>query len=193
MTIHPALVALLISQGLMLTDGRAKLECGIFMAVANRWKQSTGARVSACFISSTKTSLSFVLFVCLGLFIYLHVYPCLPGCHMHESSCRRRNRMFSLWNWSTRWLWITWHCCWEQNSGPLQEQQVFYTTEPSLQCLDCSWGPERNASSKHSLFCFYQTETAGTQLKNISKHWQHKLRLKWTQTVRITLWEFFSV
>lgn len=25
--------------------------------------------------------------------------------------------------------------CWEQNSGPSQEQQVFFTTEPSPQCL----------------------------------------------------------
>ena len=45
-----------------------------------------------------------------------------------------------------RWFWIPWYwsyidscdllCgCWELNLGPLEEQQAFLTTEPSLQPL----------------------------------------------------------
>lgn len=29
--------------------------------------------------------------------------------------------------------WAAWPGCWELNSGPLQEQQMFLNTEPSLQ------------------------------------------------------------
>lgn len=36
-------------------------------------------------------------------------------------------------SWSCRRLWVSWHRCWELNSGVLQEQYAFLTSEPFLQ------------------------------------------------------------
>ena len=37
------------------------------------------------------------------------------------------------WRQNYKWLWATWYECWELNSGPLQEQQAFLSTDKALQ------------------------------------------------------------
>lgn len=49
---------------------------------------------------------------------------------IHEFRGQRRGPP---WSWSYRWLWATWHECWELNSGLLEEQCVLLTAEPSLE------------------------------------------------------------
>lgn len=54
-------------------------------------------------------------------------------CNVHQD----QKRVWIAWNCSYRWLWVTQHRCWAQNSGPLQ---LFLTTEPSLQLLSPGCG-----------------------------------------------------
>lgn len=62
--------------------------------------------------------------------IYFTFIGILSGHHMPEEI----RRCLIPWNGSYRWLGATIVCrCWKANPGPLQEQQVLLTAEPSLQ------------------------------------------------------------
>lgn len=53
--------------------------------------------------------------------ICVHVWYVCMSAGAHEGQCDIR----CPWSWNYRWWWAALHRCWEQNSGSLEEQQVF--------------------------------------------------------------------
>lgn len=63
--------------------------------------------------------------MCIGI---LHIGVCVCVCINTHSPLRG---CYILWNWGYRQVWLL--CgCWDLNLGPLEEQTVLLTTEPSF-------------------------------------------------------------
>lgn len=71
---------------------------------------------------------------------HLESWSCFASGHFYMlcvilmcSTCGGHKGCQILWSWSYRWLWSIGYGYWEQNLGPLRENQVFLTSKPSLQ------------------------------------------------------------
>ena len=72
----------------------------------------------------------------ISVLIFTYMYTCVSVCscvHMSLVPMLARRGHQVLWSWRYRLLWVAQSGCREQNSGPLQEQLEFLTTELSLQ------------------------------------------------------------
>lgn len=61
--------------------------------------------------------------VCVCLYVHMRI------------DAEEAGRVLGLLELSSVQSWATWWQCWERNSGPLQEQYSFFSSEPSLQLL----------------------------------------------------------
>lgn len=107
-----------------------------FMFLLNLWRHSEilfCPRPWNLFWSCIQTD-SFCFFCKRDLFsIFNCIYMCVSLCgyaHMNASVCEDSR---GPWTWSQRLVWVTWHACWESNTGPLQGQEVILRAQPTPQ------------------------------------------------------------
>lgn len=67
----------------------------------------------------------------LCLFMHIWVCLCMGLCPWMQMS--KAKRRYQIWSLGYGQLWAAWRRCLEPNLGPLQEQQMLFTTEASPQ------------------------------------------------------------
>lgn len=87
-------------------------------------------------ISEEQNFLSLLPIVWVRLWSKVFIPNSMSMCgYIHVHTTRTRGRCQIPRSWSYRWLWATWHECWEPH-GPLWEQQIFlsviYTASHSI-------------------------------------------------------------
>lgn len=89
------------------------------------------------------------IYFCLCILVCVYVCSCVHGCLWNTDEGIR----CSGWTWRSKWWGTVWRGCWEPNSKLLQEQQMLWTAEPSLQPLKNSTTTTKAFLSHIYLFC----------------------------------------
>ena len=108
-----------------------KIFCPIAFQFSPKYSNS-----SCLVISEEQNFLSLLPIVWVRLWSKVFIPNSMSMCgYIHVHTTRTRGRCQIPRSWSYRWLWATWHECWEPH-GPLWEQQIFlsviYTASHSI-------------------------------------------------------------
>lgn len=130
----PPLTSPSVSQSLLLVSFYFKLNPFLENSQDTRQSISKISQFNKEVTRSSAQKRLYLLSVCVWVHTrctHVYVYRYLHGDAMVPVEARRGSE--TLWNWSHRWLWVTWCECRDTNSGPMEREQTLLAAELSPQ------------------------------------------------------------